>query len=115
AIGNAWFVNDIKWAENADEEILSLAETDLRTTAVINTGFKEEVKQISQADTTATIELISHRPNELIYEYSSATDQLAVFSEVYYPHGWKAYIDGKEVSHFQVNYVLRAMMVPAGD
>jgi len=115
ALGNAWFVNNVEWAENADDEIINLAVTDLSNTAVINTSFREEVKQIPQPDTTATIELVSHRPNELIYEFSSATDQLTVFSEIYYPHGWSAYIDGNEVSHFQANYVLRAMMVPAGD
>lgn len=114
-LGNAWFVNNVEWAETADEEIVSLAETDLKTTAVINTSFRDQVSVITQPDTSATIELVSHRPNELVYEFSSATDQLTVFSEIYYPHGWKAFIDGNEVSHFQANYVLRAMMVPAGD
>ncbi len=115
ALGNVWFVNDVKWADDADDEIISLAETDLSSTAVINNKFREEVRQIPQTDTTATIELISHQPNELVYRYSSNTDQLVVFSENYYPYGWTVFIDGNEASHFQANYVLRAMMVPAGD
>src|SRR5690606_30363644 len=115
ALGNAWFVNEIKWVENADEEIVSLADTDLTSTAVINTKHREQVRPITLPDTTATISLVSQRPNELVYNYTSTTDQLVVFSEIYYPHGWKAYIDGEEIPHFQANYVLRAMMVPAGN
>lgn len=113
--GNAWFVNNIKWAESADEEIISLGETDLRSTAIISDQFRDELQQFAEVDTTATIQLISHQPNELVYQYSSGTEQLAVFSEVYYPHGWTAYIDGNKTSHIQANYVLRAMMIPAGD
>ena len=113
--GNAWFVNNIKWAESADEEIISLGETNLKSTAIISDQFRDELQQFAEVDTTATIQLISHQPNELVYQYSSGTEQLAVFSEVYYPHGWTAYIDGNKTSHIQANYVLRAMMVPAGD
>lgn len=115
AFGNAWFAKDVKWAKDPDDEIISLAETNLTTTAVINEKYRGEVKQITELDSTANIELTLHQPNELVYQFSSTTDQLVIFSENYYPHGWKSYVDGKETSHFQANYLLRAMMVPAGD
>ncbi len=115
AFGNAWFAKDVNWAKDPDDEIISLAEIDLTSTAVINEKYRGEVKQITELDSTANIELTSHQPNELVYQFSSTTDQLVIFSENYYPHGWKSYIDGKETSHFQANYLLRAMMVPAGD
>lgn len=59
--------------------------------------------------------LISYKPNELIYKYSSQGERLAVFSEIYYPAGWKAYVDGAEKSYFRTNYVLRGMVVPGGN
>ncbi|RLD27257.1 MAG: hypothetical protein DRI70_04715, partial [Bacteroidetes bacterium] len=65
-------------------------------------------------DSTASIDLVSHQPNHLVYETATKTDQLAVFSEVYYPKGWDAYIDGKPADHFRANYTLRAMVVPEG-
>ena len=60
------------------------------------------------------IKLTSYQENELIYTYEAAGDRLALFSEVYYPKGWKVFIDGEEVNHFRANYVLRALEVPAG-
>ncbi|MGL5888795.1 MAG: YfhO family protein, partial [Bacteroidia bacterium] len=65
-------------------------------------------------DSAATIKLTAYQANKLNYESNSAKEQLAVFSEIYYPHGWNAYIDGKPVEHFRANYVLRAMRIPAG-
>ena len=61
------------------------------------------------------IELVSYQPDELIYKYSAREEKLAVFSEIYYPAGWKSYIDGKESKYFRTDYVLRGMVVPAGD
>ena len=61
------------------------------------------------------IELVSYQPDELVYKYSASEEKLAVFSEIYYPAGWKSYIDGKESKYFRTDYVLRGMIVPAGD
>lgn len=115
AFGNAWFVNNVKWVHSANEAMLSLGEVALDSTAVIHQEFRDRVPAGLQMDESANIELISQQPNELVYQSSASFDQLVVFSEVYYPHGWKTYINGKEVSHFRANYLLRAMMVPAGE
>ncbi|MGO1585025.1 MAG: YfhO family protein [Mesonia sp.] len=64
---------------------------------------------------TDTIQLKSYQPNELVYTYTLAEDRLAVFSEVYYPHGWHAYIDGEKIEHLRADYVLRAAMLPKGN
>ncbi|HSL86332.1 MAG TPA: YfhO family protein, partial [Bacteroidales bacterium] len=61
------------------------------------------------------IELVSYQPNELIYKYKAGGERLAVFSDIYYPAGWKSFIDGAEVPHFRANYVLRGMVVPGGE
>ena len=115
AYGNAWFVEDLKWVEDQDEEMLSLEEADLKTTAVINSKFRDKVKDDFTYDPEAKVDLASYQPNELKYKVSSKTDQFVVFSENYYQPGWQAYIDGDAVPHVQVNYVLRGMNIPAGD
>lgn len=116
ANGNAWFVENVQPAENADAEILLLDSLDTKKTAVINKEFLSKIpSQRIERDTTATIELFSHQPNHLVYETASKTDQLAVFSEVYYPKGWNVYINGKPAEYFRADYLLRAMVVPPGN
>ncbi len=116
ANGNAWFVENVKLVESANEEILALKGINTRKTAVIDSQFSELLQKKSFAnDTSAQIKLVSYAPNELKYQYSAEKEQLAIFSEIYYPHGWQAYIDEEEVPHFRANYVLRAMLVPAGE
>jgi len=115
AFGNAWFVKNIKWVSNANEEVLNLGETDLVKTAVINNKFKDQIPSTLDFDPSAQIELIEHEPNRLVYRSSAAKDQLVVFSEMYYGHGWNSFIDDKETPHISANYALRAMMVPAGE
>ncbi len=114
--GNAWFVENVKLVEDANEEILGLKGLNTKKAAVVNKEFGEYLskKQFPQ-DSLANIELISYKPNELKYRYSAEQEQLTIFSEIYYPHGWQAYIDGEAVPHFRANYVLRAMVVPAGE
>lgn len=113
--GNAWFVKEVKLAEDANEEILGLEGINTKRLAIVDNDFANLLPQQKfTTDTTANIELISYQPNELKYRSSSESEAMAVFSEIYYPHGWQAYIDGEEVPHFRANYVLRAMMVPAG-
>lgn len=117
AMGNAWFVNEYKIVANADLEILALKNFNPATTAILDKRFENEVKGfVPQKDSSASVKLISYKPNQLIYESINSKEGLAVFSEIYYPstNGWNAYIDGKSAAHFRVNYVLRAMRVPAG-
>jgi uncharacterized membrane protein YfhO len=115
ANGNAWFVSDLRFAANSNEEIALVGEIDNKKTAVINVEDKKyfDGKNL-QSDSTATINLTKYEPNELEFKSSSKTPQLAVFSEVYYPHGWKVSVDGKEVDYVKADYLLRAVHVPAG-
>jgi len=116
ANGNAWFVSDIKWAENANEELDLLAEIDTKTTAVIDERFKGELENFSINDSfNKSIILKDFKSNHLTYNTKTDTQQLAVFSEIYYNKGWNAYIDGKLHPYIRANYTLRAMIIPAGE
>jgi hypothetical protein len=114
ANGDCWLVKNVQPVENADEEILGLNKYDLKTTAIIN---KKELKEIPEIkpDSTASITMESYAPNHLRYKTKSQTDQVAVFSEIYYPAGWEAYIDGKKTEYYNADYILRALKVPAGE
>lgn len=115
ALGNAWFVETPVFVENADQEISGINRFDPSDEALIDKSFRDEIKQTSYpSDSTDSIILTSYKPNELIYKYSSGGENLALFSDIYYAAGWKAYIDGAETSYFRADYVLRAMVVPAG-
>lgn len=115
ANGNAWFVSEIKWVANADEEIASLGNFNSKKTAITDKRFESELAGFTpSADSTAKISLSKYQPNALAYTSNSQSDQLAVFSEIFYEKGWNAYIDGVLVPHVRVNYVLRALKVPAG-
>lgn len=114
AMGNCWFVGDIQFVENADAEMLSLGNTNVKTSAIINTKYKTAVAPF-KLDSTASIQLTDYKPNHLTYKSKTNTPQFAVFSEIYYPKGWNAYVDGKMVSYINANYVLRAMNIPAGE
>lgn len=115
ASGNAWFVKEIVWVEDANEEIKAIAKYDFRTSAIIDKRFKNQFENISLvSDSLASIQLTIYKPNHLTYKTSNNTDQLAVFSEIYYKKGWNAYIDGNKVAHARANYVLRTLEIPAG-
>jgi len=115
AMGNAWFVEEAVMVNDANEEIITLNTIDPRKKAVINTFFKDQITKSSYPVTeNDTIELLSYQPNELVYKYSASSEKLVVFSEIYYPAGWKCFIDGQASDHFRANYVLRAMTVPEG-
>ncbi len=111
ANGNGWFVSELQFVKNADEEIAALSTLNTKQTAVADERFK------AQLDGTpldsGTVRLTHYAPNELHYDISSAEGGLVVFSEVYYP-GWTATIDGQPVELGRTNYVLRALRVPAG-
>ena len=116
AMGNAWFVEQPLFVENANEEIMAINNTDLNTHAIIDTKFREFVTKSSYLHSDSdNIILTSYKANELVYSSQSADEKLVVFSEIYYPAGWKSYINGVETPHFRANYVLRAMVVPQGN
>lgn len=116
ANGDAWFVENVLPAENANEEIQLLDSLDTKKTAIVNKEFISQIpNQKIDRDSTASIELFSYKPNHLVYEASTKTPQLALFSEVYYPKGWNAYVNGKPAEYFRADYVLRAMVIPAGN
>lgn len=115
AFGNAWFVEQVDYVGNANEEIEAVGTVDPLTTAIVDVKFREKLGGVESAykDSLSSIELVSYKPNELVYETSTPKDGFVVFSEIYYP-GWQAYLDGKEVEHGRANYIFRAMNVPAG-
>ncbi len=115
ALGNAWFVNDIRMLKNADEEIKELGKINTATTALVDERFKDELSgYVNKTDYSASIKLADYKPNHLSYESKTSSEQLAVFSEIYYEDGWNAYIDGQKKSYLRADYVLRAIRVPAG-
>lgn len=116
ANGASWFVEKLKPVNNATEEMRAMDSLKVKTEAVVDVSkFGDLVKDKSFAvDSTASITLDSFEPDHLKYTSNNTKDGVAVFSEIYYPHGWKATIDGNEVKSFRVNYVLRALNVPAG-
>lgn len=113
ALGPVWFVKTVQFVKNADEEMKALDNFNPKDTAFVQESFKSAVTQ-PVADTTAGIKLVKNENDVIDYTSESAASQFAVFSEIYYKSGWKAYIDGKEVPIVKVNYVLRGLSVPAG-
>jgi hypothetical protein len=114
--GNAWFVSDLKFVKNPNEEIKQIGEVDTKKIAIISQDDQKyfEGKEIA-ADSTAFLNLTKYQPNELEFKSQSKTPQLAVLSEIYYPKGWKMFIDNKEVPYIKADYLLRAVHVPAGN
>ena len=131
ALGNAWFVESTIVTGNANGEILAIGRIDPAKEAVINKADEKKLDGIAKTvvieddtlfalafDSTATIVMehqTPYNPDHLRYKTHSRTEQLAVFSEIYYEPDWRAYIDGKPAEYLRANYILRAMMVPAGD
>lgn len=116
ALGNSWFVKDIKIVANADSELNALSSFNAAATAILDKRFAPAVSGLGTfTDSTAKITLESYAPNDLVYSSSSKQEGLAVFSEAYYDKGWKATIDGKETPHIRVNYVLRGLRIPQGN
>ena len=115
AYGNAWFVNDYILVNNADEELEKIGTFKSNSEAIIDKRFSSFLDGFKAGpDSTAAIKLIEYAPNHLKYQSNTSKDQMAVFSEIYYEKGWNAYVDGKLTPHFRANFVLRAMIVPAG-
>lgn len=115
ALGNAWFVSNIKTVPSANSEIDALNGLDPSSTAIVHEEFNGYISGLSP-NKQGTINLTKYTPNTLEYKSNTTSDQLAVFSEVWYgPNlGWQAYIDDQPVEHIRANYLLRALKVPAG-
>ena len=121
AMGNAWFVDTLRVVPSANEECDGLMQYDLHHTAVVDKAFEGKLPAqvadgivVNASDSTATVQLTEYTPEYIEYDASCSKPGTVVFSEVYYPHGWKAIVDGKEVDHYRVNYLLRALNLDAG-
>lgn len=116
AAGNAWFVKSVQYARNADEEMKAISSFDAKSEVIVDESFKNliDTKRLGTGE-EGYIKLTNYTPDHLTYEYSSAKDVIAVFSEIYYNKGWKMYIDGIEKPYFRANYILRAAQLEAGN
>ena len=115
ALGNAWWVDSLTYVNNADAEMKFLDNFNPATVAVADAKYKDVLGAAKPKQAGDTIFETTYAPNKLTYHTHSAQGGLAVFSEIYFPWGWKATIDGKEAKIGRVNYVLRALQLPAGD
>jgi len=108
-------VSSFKLVDNADQEIMSLNAFNPAKELIVDKRFADQVNGfVGSTDSLASIKMTHYAPNGIQYDYQSGSEQLAVFSEMYYQPGWNAYIDGKLSPHFRANFVLRAMRLPAG-
>ena len=112
ALGPAWFVDSVVPAATPDEEIALIGQVDLRTQAVVDA---RSVPGVTSTVPGGTIEMTSYTPNEVRYRYSTPQDRVAVFSEVFYPNGWTATVDGQPLNIFRADWTLRGALLPAGD
>jgi len=115
ALGNAWFVSDVKIAASADDEMQSIAQLNPSNEAVVGKEFESLVASAGSPDSTARAAMTSYGTRRINYEVSTPVAAPLVFSEIYYPAGWVCRIDGQETPYFRANYFLRGVMVPAGD
>ncbi|WP_295123428.1 YfhO family protein [uncultured Chitinophaga sp.] len=116
ALGNAWFVNSVEWANNADAEMNAMNSFNPKDTAIIDKRFENSLKGYAFGkDSASAIRLTKYGLNSLQYESANSKDGLAVFSEIYYPKGWNIYVDGKQGEIIRTDYVLRAAKIPAGN
>ena len=115
ANGNAWFVSNIRIADNANDEMRLVGEINTKKEMVVDKSFAAELPTKLEPDTTARIALVKYAPNDLLYHFTSKTPQVAVFSEIYYDKGWNAYVNGTKVPYVRANYLLRAMPLKAGN
>ena len=116
ALGNAWFVSEVKWVDNADAEMAAITDFDPSHTAVADRRFAREIgDKVVPPAVGDTIYETGYKPDELTYRYRSQQGGLAVFSEIYFPWGWQVTVDGDPVDMARVNYVLRAVNLPAGE
>lgn len=114
ALGPVWFVPSIVFVKDPVEEMNKVGNYNPKDTALVEEAYKSLIPFTPQADNTASIRLIKNDNEVVTYTSNSATNQFAVFSEIYYDKGWKAFVDGKQTPIVRVNYVLRGLPLPAG-
>lgn len=114
AFGPCWLVKAFHYVKDGNEEMKALDSINVRDTAIIQQQFASKIKFMPVADSTATIKLTENDNDKLTYEFNAATNQFAVFSEIYYDKGWDVFLDGNKADYCRVDYVLRGMAVPAG-
>jgi hypothetical protein len=118
AFGDAWFVDRVKWVDNANEELDALGTSPLTLEAVVDKRFKQQLStlptQLSPNPEPDVLTLVDLKPNYLKYDSKTSDIRLAVFSQIYYPYGWNAFVDGEKTEYIRADYALRAMLVPAG-
>ena len=112
-LGNAWFVDKISYTDNANGEIERIADINLRHEAVADKRFESVLGESVIQDSTSIVTITSYEANRLTYDANSTQGGVIVFSEIYYP-GWTAKVDGVEMPLGRVNYILRALKIPAG-
>ncbi|WP_315824127.1 YfhO family protein [Paraflavitalea speifideaquila] len=115
ALGPCWLVKTIKYVNNADEEMNALDTFNPKDTVIIDKREQSKVPFAPQFDSTASIKLVQNLNDKITYEFNAASNQFAVFSEIYYPAGWKAFVDGKETPIVRVDYALRGLPLSAGN
>ncbi|NEU10324.1 YfhO family protein [Flavihumibacter sp. R14] len=116
AAGHAWFVSQVTYVKDADQEMTAISSFDPKKEAFVNDEFKSLIdqKKLGQP-ANASIKLTSYNPDHLTYEYTAPVDVVAVFSEVWYDKGWNMYVDGELKPHFRADYILRAAQLPGGN
>ncbi|WP_432708511.1 YfhO family protein, partial [Pedobacter sp.] len=117
ACGHAWFVDNVKFVLNADQEIEAITNFSPKAEAIVHQEFRELISNVplTKRQPKDRIDLVSYSPDHMIYQSNTQSANLAVFSEIYYNKGWKMLIDGVEKPYFRANYVLRAAKIPAGN
>jgi len=113
--GNAWYVQKIQFTKNPNDEIVALGKIDSKKTAIVDEKDKKYTEKLALGiDSSAFIKLENYRPNQLRYSAETKENQFAVFSEIYYPYGWNAFIDGEKAEYIRCNYTLRGLVIPKG-
>ncbi|MBK0381397.1 hypothetical protein I5M32_00365 [Pedobacter sp. SD-b] len=116
ACGHAWFVQSIQYAKDNDQEMQAISSFDPKKEAIVNKEFEPLLKDKNVGvPTNGIIKLTSYHPDLLKYDYSTDKEAVAVFSEIWYPQGWKLYVDGEEMPYFRADYLLRAAVLPSGN
>ncbi len=116
ALGNAWAISKINWAETADDEIAKIGEIsfDPSNSVIINTKDRDEIGELNPIG-MAKVKMLKYKANQINYQVNANEEDFIVFSEIFYDKGWKAFVDGKEIPHYRVNYILRGIKAPIGN